>query len=131
MIDALIAGRLFGAPASRTSKTGKSFSTAKVRAPTRDGEALFVNVIAFDRAAVIALLALHDGDSVAISGELSIGIYTAKDGTTRPSLDVVAHVVTTEYHVARKRKAVRDADGDERAVHEADVMPEARGAYGR
>ena len=50
MIDALIAGKLFGQPTERTSKTGKPYAVAKVRAAAGDGESLFVNVIAFDEA---------------------------------------------------------------------------------
>ena len=42
MIDALIAGRLYGNPQSRTSKNGNAFATAKVRTPMAYGEASFV-----------------------------------------------------------------------------------------
>jgi single-stranded DNA-binding protein len=108
MLDALIAGRLYGAPQSRTAKTGTAFATAKVRVVTRDGEALFANVIAFEAPAVTALLALTEGDSVALAGELTPRVYTAKDGTARPSVDLVVHVVTSEYYVARKRQAMRE-----------------------
>jgi len=55
VIDALIAGRLYGTASVRTAKV--------------TGESLFVNVIAFAASAVEALLALTDGDSVALSGE--------------------------------------------------------------
>lgn len=78
MIDGLIAGKLHGQPQQRTGQSGKPFTTAKVRTPTKDGEALFVNVIAFTSAVQAALLALGDGDSVALSA----------------------------YHVSRKRQAV-------------------------
>jgi hypothetical protein len=47
MIDALIAGKLYGKPKQMTGKAGKPFATAKVRAAAGEGEALFVNVIAF------------------------------------------------------------------------------------
>jgi single-stranded DNA-binding protein len=112
MIDALIAGKLHGKPATRTSKNGNSFATSKVRASTREGETLFVNVIAFDEDAVTALLALSDGDSVALTGELTPKVYTPQNGEPRPSLDLLAHAVLTPYHVARKRKAVRGSDDD-------------------
>jgi single-stranded DNA-binding protein len=108
MIGALVAGRLYGAPASRTTKAGKLFATAKVRASIRDGGSIFVRVVAFAESAVTALLALPDGDSVALAGELTAGAYTDKEGTAKPSLDLLAHSVLTEYHVARKRKAVTE-----------------------
>ena len=66
-IDALIAGKLHARPEARTSKNGKPFATAKMRAAAGDGDSLFVNVIAFEQAAVSALLALDAGDSIAIA----------------------------------------------------------------
>lgn len=112
MIDALISGRVHRAPKSRTSGTGKRFATANVRTSTRDGNAVFVSVIAFDESAVTALLALSDGDSVALAGELTPKVYTPQNGEPRASLDLLAHAVLTEYHVARKRKAVQAAGAD-------------------
>jgi single-stranded DNA-binding protein len=109
VIDALIAGRLYGKPQGRTSKNGKAFATAKLRAAMANGETAFVNVIAFSDTAKAALLALVDGDSTAISGELKVSVYQAADGTTRPSLDLVAHAVVSAYDVQRKRKAAAEA----------------------
>lgn len=107
MIDALISGKLYGQPTERTSKTGKPFALAKVRAAGGDGESLFVNVIAFDAAPCTTLLALGDGDSVAISGSLTPKVWTDKEGNARPGLDLVAHQVLTAYHVTRKRNTAR------------------------
>jgi hypothetical protein len=81
MIDALIAGRIHGRPTARNGNSGKSFAVAKVRVSTRDGEAHFVNVIAFAEAPIRALLALSEGDSVALSGEL-----TPKFGRTKTEI---------------------------------------------
>lgn len=106
MIDALIAGKLYGQPAQRTGKSGKPFAVAKVRCSAGDGESLFVNVIAFDDDTCTALLALCDGDSVALAGALTPKVWTDKQGNTRPTLDIVAAQVLTPYHVTRKRKAV-------------------------
>lgn len=114
MIDALIAGRLYGKPQARTSKAGNAFATAKVRAPMASGDAVFVNVVCFRDSARSALLALEEGDSVAISGELKVSAYTDKTGALRPSLDLTAHAVLTEYHVARKHRAITDPDAPER-----------------
>ncbi|MNT35277.1 hypothetical protein D3C72_1712990 [compost metagenome] len=107
MIDGLISGRIFGQPAERTSKAGKPFALAKVRAAAADGEILFVNVIAFDDATVTALLGLGDGDSVALSGSITPKVWVDRDGQHRPSLDMVVYQVLTAYHVTRKRRAVR------------------------
>jgi single-stranded DNA-binding protein len=56
---------------------------------------------------VAALLALGDGDSVALAGSLTPKVWTDREGNSRPALDLVAHQVLTAYHVTRKRKAVR------------------------
>ncbi len=106
MIDALIAGKLYGQPAQRMDKAGKPFAVAKVRAAAADGESLFVNVIAFDAGPCDALLALADGDSVALAGSITPRIWTDKEGNSRPSLDMVATQVLTAYHVKRKRAAM-------------------------
>ena len=106
MIDGLIAGRLYGQAAERTGKAGKTFTVARVRSTSNDGENLFVNVIAFDAASCAALGALADGDSVSLAGTLTPRVWTDKQGNTRPSLDMVAHQVMSAYHVNRKRRAM-------------------------
>lgn len=117
MIDALIGGTLHKGPQARTSQNGRTFATATVRASTRDGSAIFVSVIAFSQSACEALLALEDGDAVALAGELTPKVYQPRDGgEPRPSLDLVAHRVLSEYHVARKRKAVAEAKASERPL---------------
>ena len=68
-----------------------------------------MNVIAFAGSAVTALLALADGDSVALAGELTPKAWIDANGTARPALDLVAHAALTEYHVARKRKVMQQA----------------------
>jgi single-stranded DNA-binding protein len=110
MIDGLIAGKLYGQPAERVDKSGKPFAVAKVLASAGDGGDLFVNVIAFDAVPCAALLALDDGDSVALTGSLTPKVWTDKQGNTRPSVDMVAVQVLTAYHVARKRTAMEGDD---------------------
>lgn len=103
MIDGLICGRLHGAPESRIDRHNQPFAVARVRASASEGENLFVNVIAFDTEVVDGLLALGDGDSVALSGSLTPRVWIDKQGNHRPSLDMVAHQVVTAYHVQRRR----------------------------
>jgi single-stranded DNA-binding protein len=110
MIDALIGGRLYGKPARRMGNSGKPFVTAKVRAAVGDGDALFVNVIAFSASVGDALLALDDGDSVSLSGALTPKAWTDKNGEPRPALDMVAHGVLSAYHIKRKRQAVAEQE---------------------
>ena len=130
MIDALISGRISKPPQSRVASNGKRFCTAVLRASTRDGNGIYVSVIAFSTTACDALLALDEGDSVALAGELTPKIYTPRDGSEpRPSIDLVAHRVLSEYHVSRKRRAMADAKAAERsdAPHEPDFNDELPG----
>lgn len=107
MIDGLVSGKLFGAPTGRTSQSGNRFVTAKVRAAMGEGEALFVNVIAFADDAQSALLALADGDSVALAGMLTPKAWVDRQGEAKPALDLVAHAVLSAYHVKRRRAAAQ------------------------
>lgn len=112
MIDALIAGRLYGSPKLGTGKSGNTYTTAKVKAAAGNGETLLCGVIAFDDVAQRSLLAMSDGDSIALSGTLTPKVFQAKDGEYRPGLDMVAHVVLTAYHVKRKRQALSGGEND-------------------
>lgn len=108
MIDALIAGKLYGQPVEKTGKQGKPFAIAKVRAAAGDGEGLFVNVITFDADTVAALLALGDGDSVALAGSLTPKVWTDKEGTHRPAVDLVAHKLLPELqNIAKRLQSLR------------------------
>jgi single-stranded DNA-binding protein len=108
MIDGLIGGTLHG------GQTGNTFVTAKVRAIGGDRETLFVNVIAFSQTVQNALLAMGDGNSVALAGTLTPKVWTDRNAQARLALDMVTHSVLTAYHVQRRHKAVhregRDAN---------------------
>lgn len=103
MIEALVTGTLTGMAEKRQGKNETSFVVAKVKATAGDGEGLIVNVIAFSAEACAALLALDEGDTLALSGALSPKVWTDKQGNTRPALDVVASQVLSVFHAERKR----------------------------
>ena len=107
MIDGLVGGKLNGAAKEHLSKTGKRFATAKLRTPMADGDSIFVSVIAFSETVVDGLMALSDGDSVALSGALTPKVWQPANGEARPALDLVAHALVTAYHVQRKRQQVQ------------------------
>jgi hypothetical protein len=92
MIDALLAGRLYGASEERTSQAG-TYAVAKVRTTTSSGEVVFISVIAFNPQPVAALLSLSNGDSVALSGEFMAVAWLDKSCSVRPSIDLLAHHV--------------------------------------
>lgn len=114
MIEALVTGRLLGVAETRLGKNGTSFALAKVKADAGDGEGIIVNVIAFAAEASAALMALDDGDTLALSGALTPKVWTDKQGNTRPALDMIATQVLSVYHVLRKREELGfAATGDE------------------
>lgn len=91
MIDALIAGRVFGDPEQRAGKAESVFVVVKVRAQAGDGDTYLVNVIAFDSQVCRELLAMRDGDAVSLAGSLTPKIWTDKQGNNRPVVDLIAH----------------------------------------
>ncbi|WP_321929970.1 single-stranded DNA-binding protein [Paraburkholderia guartelaensis] len=115
MIDALVAGTLYGLAKKRTGPSGRPFVTAKLRAAISGGESVFVNAITFSDSVGAALLALADGDAVTLAGSLAPKVWTDRDGHARPALDMVAHAALTAYHVQRRRKAVQAASTTTRA----------------
>ena len=120
MIEALISGKVFGQPVQKTAKTGKPFALAKVRTADGGGESLLVSVIAFSESACSALLALGDGDAVAMAGTLAAKTWTDRDGNVKPALDLVASQVLTVYHAKRKREAItaRPAQNEQHQGHQ-------------
>jgi len=89
----------------REGKNASRFVVAKVKAMGGDGEAVVVNVIAFAPESCAALMALEDGDSVALAGSLTPKVWSDKQGNTRPALDMVATNVMTAYQIDQKRDA--------------------------
>lgn len=126
MIDALVSGKLHAAPVERVSANGRPFVTSKLVCATGNGESMFVDAVAFAPDARAALLALDAGDSVAVTGPMSLKVYTDRNGDARPSLSLVAHAVMTPYAVQRKRKAV-EASREQRTAAPP-VPPHPRGA---
>ena len=116
MIEALITGKLHQRAEERTSKGGRPFVTAKVRAAVGEAEGVFVNVVAFSESAGAALLALDAGDSLAMAGTLKPGAWIDREGNARPGLDLVAAQVMTLYGLKRRRAAAAgDPEPQERA----------------
>lgn len=109
MIRALVSGELVANPQERTGKTGMAFALARVSVPQGDDGRVFCSVICFHDDAVARLLQLKAGASVALAGALKVGTWTAKDGTTRPQLDLVADEVAST--TPRPRKAKTQACG--------------------
>lgn len=101
MIDALIAGRMYGSADERSGQGGTAYVTCKVKAATEDGDTIMCNVIAFNDAVRSALLTLGDGDSVALSGALTPKVWVDKQGKARPAIDLVAHALLSAHRLSQ------------------------------
>lgn len=110
MIDGLIAGRLMGDASRRVDKAGRTYLVARVLARNKADEEFIVNVIAFDEAPCAALLALRDGQALALSGALTPKVWTDKQGIARPSLDLVAVQVMTAHDAGQRPYTPGEAD---------------------
>lgn len=101
MIDGLVAGRLMGDASRRVDKAGRTYIVARVLARNKADEEFIVNVIAFDGAPCAALLALADGDTLALAGALTPKVWTDKQGIARPSLDMIATRILSAQDASR------------------------------
>jgi single-stranded DNA-binding protein len=109
MTCALVSGSLFRAPEQKTSKAGKPFVTATIRA--KDGEASqWWKVAAFSESAQAELLRLADGDSLSVQGAMKSELYTPDGGETKLSLNIVADRVLALRQPPKERKAPKERD---------------------
>jgi single-stranded DNA-binding protein len=104
----LVSGSLFRPPEQRTSKAGKPFTTATIRA--KDGEASqWWKVVAFSESAQAELSRLSDGDALSIQGALKVETYE-RDGATKLSLSVIAeHVIALRQPPRQRERKPADA----------------------
>ena len=94
MIRALLTGQLYGLPQARTSKSGSTFATAKVKADGKDGAVLWVSLVAFGEVSD-RLLTLPANAAVSVSGKLEVSAYTDKQGNPAAGLSVVCDELLT------------------------------------
>lgn len=123
MIRALVTGELRADPQQRTTKHGDPFALARLSVPMGDQGRVNCSVIAFEPAAVARLLQLREGASCALAGVLKVGTFTTSDGTTRPSLDLLADEVAATTPRPRRPKTQQSARHND-DLPDADDWPE-------
>jgi len=104
VLNVLATGTLVGDPKQRTGATGKPYVTAQARVPCDGEDSLLLSIIAFRDSARDALLALAQGDAVAVTGRAKLTAWR-KNGEERHGLSVVAEQVLTAYQVEKRRSA--------------------------
>ena len=104
MIDAMIQGRLRGAPELRKSAAGREWVKACLSAAESSGDYRLIHLAAFDDAPMRVLLGLADGLTVCVVGQLKAdSTYTDKHGEIKPSLSLVVQQALSVHQAARKR----------------------------
>lgn len=94
----VIIGNVVGDPQTRTTQSGHivcSFSVAVNRRHQKDGqqEADFFRVSAWNQLGENCQKYLTKGKKIEVTGTVSVSTYTAKDGTVRANMDVLARDV--------------------------------------
>jgi hypothetical protein len=74
----LITGAMFRAPEQKTSKSGKTYVKATIKAKAADNSFEFWNLLCFSEAASAELLRLQDGDRLSVQGALKLEIYEGR-----------------------------------------------------
>jgi len=89
---ALVTGTLFRAPEQRTSKAGKLYVAATIKA--KDGDTFqFWRVTAFSDSVQAKLMRLGDGDAASVQGALKAELYAKDGGEHKLSLSIIAEHV--------------------------------------
>jgi single-stranded DNA-binding protein len=104
MTYALVSGSLFRAPEQKTSKAGKPYVAATIRA--KDGEeSQWWRVTAFSETAQAELMRLVDGDACSIQGAFKAELYQPEGGEPKVSLSIIADRVLALRQPPKERKA--------------------------
>jgi single-stranded DNA-binding protein len=98
-LHVLVVGVLTADPQRRTNAAGKSFAIGTIRAATDDGPVL-ISTIAFGDQTT-QLLAHQRGQALALSGRAKLTSWTAKDGTEKHGVSVVAEQIASAASARR------------------------------
>jgi single-stranded DNA-binding protein len=102
---ALVTGTLWKNPEQRTSsRTGKLFTVATIRAGSDDSVSDFWSITAFSESAQAELLRLSAGDALSAQGKARFELYTSNNGT-KISRSIVADAVLPLRPAPRTPKA--------------------------
>jgi single-stranded DNA-binding protein len=112
MTAVLVAGSLFRAPEQRTSKAGRPFVVATIKA--KDGDAFqFWRVTVFSESAQAELMRLTEGYAISAQGSLKAELYAKDGGEPKISLSMVADHVLALRQPPKERKAKGAAGPDD------------------
>lgn len=95
MNSVALVGRLTRDPDTRETAAGMALAVLRLAVPRQRDEhdAVFIDVVCFDRQALSVAVYLTKGRRVAVTGRLEQREWTAPDGRRRSAHEVVAHTV--------------------------------------
>ena len=114
MLSILASGTLVRDPQQRQGAKG-TYATASIRVPTADADAVLVSLIAFNEGAVIALMALHKGDALSVTGRAKLTSWE-QAGEQKNGLSVVADQILSLYQVEKRRRDSAASSSERRAA---------------
>ena len=94
MIRILATGTLHTDPVQRTSANGNPFTTAKLKADSKDGVAVWCSLIAFGADAE-RLATLKAGAALAVSGRCELSAWSNQEGEPKAGLSLVVDELAT------------------------------------
>ena len=94
MIRCLVTGSLYGNPTVKTSQSGKTFTTAKLKADGKDGATVWCSLIAFDEQGEW-LATLKANAALSVSGRAEVQAWSNKSGEPQAGLSLVVDDVAT------------------------------------
>jgi hypothetical protein len=109
---ALVSGALFRAPERKTSKGGKPYVVATVKARAEDNRGEFWRVTAFNETAIEELMRLSEGDNLTAQGPMKAELYQAEGREPLVSRSIIADSIQP-LRAQRKRQ---QHDGDDKPM---------------
>jgi single-stranded DNA-binding protein len=97
----LISGTLHDSPTVKTSKAGKEYCIGKIKDDSTN-PATWASVVCFEEQAAI-LSGVKKGETLAVSGKLSVDVYTPSNGEPRANLSITADNIITMKPVKKSR----------------------------
>ena len=124
MIRALATGTLYGDPQTRTSASGKDFTTAKLRADGKDGTAVWCSLIAFGDLAE-RLASMKDRAALSVSGRIEVSAWINRDGEACGGLSLVVDELATLRGKPKSRQPQRGEPANDGAARPfSDELPD-------
>lgn len=123
---ALITGALFRAPERKSSKNGKPYAAATIKARADDNRSGFWRVTVFSETAIDTLMTLDEGDALSVQGPMQAQLYEAEGKPPRVSLSIIADTVQP-LRTPRKEKATKAAGDDTKPIHRSRAAQAANG----